>query len=295
LQAFIPQAGAKWGMSAIFNHPAHAAYFVGIMASFAVADLVVQPARADRPLRLQLALLALLGAGLLITNTRAAWLGMLVSIVLVLWLEARTMRARRIATGLLAGLSAAGALLLATYRPLWESFSGKLASYALGVERYILGTYLWNQGIDYRFFAFFAGLQVFADHVVFGVGPGRFGGWVAYEFPSPVYQEYAIPFLGGVLAQSDNFWIHLLAESGLAGFLLFAAALVVLYRGCRRLYRDHPDVEVRRLALGAMLSFVFVVVVGFFAPILEGPPAPYYFWGLAGALLGGAALRAKRP
>jgi glycosyltransferase involved in cell wall biosynthesis len=44
---------------------------------------------------------------------------------------------------------------------------------------------------------------------------------------------------------------------------------------------------VRRLALGAMLTFVFVVVVGFFAPILEGPPAPYCFWGLAGALLGG--------
>jgi len=270
----------KWGMPSLFSHPANAAYFIAFFASFAVAELILYKNRKFRTLLV----LTLLSIGLILSNTRAAWFAWVGSIIIVMFLL-RSRRGIRISVVMFVIFSIGIAILFMTSESVRTSLIHKYTSYVLSIQRYVFGTYQLTTGIDYRFFAFFDGLRILADNFWFGVGPGRYGGWVAYEFNSPIYKEYNVFVLGTSLAQSDNFWIHLLVESGILGFAFFVLILQKIYKGYLQLYHQHPDTLVKRLALGSLISFLFVVIVGFFSPILEGPPIPFYFWGIAGAML----------
>jgi hypothetical protein len=66
-------------------------------------------------------------------------------------------------------------------------------------------------------------IRLLKENLLFGVGPGRYGGSVATIFPSPVYEEYGIrsPKEWAGIIQGDVFYPHLLAELGLIGTIFF--------------------------------------------------------------------------
>lgn len=83
-------------------------------------------------------------------------------------------------------------------------------------------------------------VPIVADHPLLGVGPGRYGGAAADVFGSPVYPEYGTDelFKDPEQLTVDNFWLHLLVESGVLGVAAYVAAalaaLIPIVRVARR-------------------------------------------------------------
>ena len=70
------------------------------------------------------------------------------------------------------------------------------------------------------------GLPIVSDHLLLGVGPGRYGGAVSSIFPSPIYDEYDTGLFR--FRTVHNFWLHLLGESGALGTAVFLALMLGL-------------------------------------------------------------------
>lgn len=70
------------------------------------------------------------------------------------------------------------------------------------------------------------GIPIILDHLLLGVGPGRYGGAAATIIPSPVYEEYDTSLYG--YRTIHNFWQHLLGESGALGTAVFLTLLAGL-------------------------------------------------------------------
>jgi O-antigen ligase len=74
-----------------------------------------------------------------------------------------------------------------------------------------------------------AGLRMFADHPLLGVGISQFGYF--YNF----YQPLGLAGMAETVKLiPNNIYVELLAELGIIGFLMFAAFLVTVYRRLRR-------------------------------------------------------------
>ncbi|MGI8999788.1 MAG: O-antigen ligase family protein [Candidatus Limnocylindria bacterium] len=97
-----------------------------------------------------------------------------------------------------------------------------------------------GRGEDLRTLFVLNALPILDDHPVVGVGPGRYGGAVAHTFPTPIYPEYGtdILFKNPTQRTVDNFWLHLLVEGGIAGFVAFLTAALI------------PALRILRSALG---------------------------------------------
>jgi O-antigen ligase len=129
-------------------------------------------------------------------------------------------------------------------------------------------------------------VPIVLDHPVIGAGPGRYGGAVARDFGSPLYSRYTA---GTVPAGRtvDDFWLHLLAEVGIAGAALFAAAIgagVVAALGAARRVDD-----VRCIVLAGCGALAVVIVIDSVTEmLLEGNTTTFAMWcflGIASSLL----------
>lgn len=80
------------------------------------------------------------------------------------------------------------------------------------------------------------GLPIISDHMLLGVGPGRYGGAAASIIPSPIYDEYDTSLFR--FRTVHNFWLHLLGEAGVLGtatFMVMILGLLIRFvRAARR-------------------------------------------------------------
>jgi putative inorganic carbon (hco3(-)) transporter len=121
---------------------------------------------------------------------------------------------------------------------------------------------------------------VFADHPILGVGPGRF----------PSYYRLYADDVGIRVKQRDreahDLYLHILAENGILGFIVFMGILGItlrdLIRVRRRWLTSRP--EIAAMATGLMLSIVTYMTTGLFLHLSYAR----YFW-LMLALAGAAA------
>jgi O-antigen ligase len=114
-----------------------------------------------------------------------------------------------------------------------------------------------------------AGLRMFADHPVLGVGISQFGYF--YNF----YQPLGLQGMAETVKLiPNNIYVELLAELGIFGFLLFAAFLLGVYRRLRG-----PDL--------APLRWTFITVL--FS--LNGFPTytVMFLWAFFGLAVGASA------
>lgn len=81
-----------------------------------------------------------------------------------------------------------------------------------------------------RFFYINKGFEVFKDYPIAGAGFGSFGGSATLSYGSPIYKYYGIrsDIYGGKYFYSDNQYIQVIAETGVAGVVLFAAFLLAM-------------------------------------------------------------------
>jgi len=130
---------------------------------------------------------------------------------------------------------------------------------------------------------------ILADHPILGVGPGRYGGAVAAWYPTPIYPAYGtnklltyqIGYKKFFHQQTvDNFWLHLVVESGILGTLAFAGLLLVPLLRIARATREGTDGGV------VLTAIVAAGLVGVFSSVttmlLEANAGAFPFWLLLG-------------
>jgi len=136
-----------------------------------------------------------------------------------------------------------------------------------------------RMGGDLRILFAINAVPILRDHPILGVGPGRYGGAVAHNFDTPIYERYDHDRLFWNPAQRtvDNFWLHLLVEAGIVGFIAFLAA--VLIPGLRILHAVRDAIGWRRILLtGAAAATAGMAVNSVTTMLLEANSIGFLFW-----------------
>lgn len=129
-------------------------------------------------------------------------------------------------------------------------------------------------------------LPLIKSHLLFGAGPGRFGGHVALVTHTPLYAQYHLTgFFYGTGNQIDQFWTHLLAESGILGTLVYLSGIVACFLVGRRAYGSAVTPRRRAIILGLMYAIPVTVLISVTSSTLEAGPGATLFWGLMGMLI----------
>jgi O-antigen ligase len=222
----------------------------------------------------------ILAVALLLTYSRGSWLGVVAGLAIVLlFLDQRVF--------LVALAIGAMALGVATYMPrdllvpgdptgaghktpqfdVWDTTQERIS--AVG------------EGRDLRTLFVLNAIPILRDHPLAGVGPGRYGGAVAYDFKSPIYTEYGTAKLLTAQRTVDNFWLHILVETGVLGAAALIAMLVALgYRLVRVAVSSRGGHYI--LAAGALGGAATVTVATGTTMLLEGNTVAFVFWFILG-------------
>jgi len=228
------------------------------------------------------AAIAAVGAALVLSRSRAAWLALIACAVVMIafsYLVIKRARGaiawRRLPLLLLIAVVGGGAALALPNTLNWKSDSPYLET-ARSVVNYREGS---GKG---RLVQYKNSARMSLYHPLLGVGPGN---WAM------VYPEFASrgdPSLGsdGMTANPwpSSDWMTFLSERGPAAFTLLALAMVALLVDAVRTLRVQGDPE-RALAAWALLGAVAVLlVVSTFDAVLLLPAPALIAWGLLGAL-----------
>jgi O-antigen ligase len=225
---------------------------------------------------------ALIGAALVMSRSRAAWLALIVAVLvmapfgLVALRRGRgPLRLRRLALLPVAAALGAGAALVLPNTLDWRSDSPYLDT-AKSVVNYTEGS---GAG---RLVQYGNTLRMSLHHPLLGVGPGN---W-AVEYP-----QFAAP--GDPSLSSDGMtsnpwpssdWMTFLSERGLAAFVVLVLTVLALVADALRGIRAEEDVEDRLRATTLLGTLGVLLVVGSFDAVLLLPVPALAAWALLGAL-----------
>jgi O-antigen ligase len=140
-----------------------------------------------------------------------------------------------------------------------------------------------GEGRDLRTLFILNGIPIVADNPFLGVGPGRYGGAAADIFDTPVYAKYGTDILFSDPSQRtvDDFWLHLLVESGVLGFLAFVG--MILTAVVPMIRATVHDTGRRRVVLTGIVIAAFALVVNSVSTmLLEANSVAFVFWFLLG-------------
>lgn len=267
--------------------------FVAHLSAISLPLLLLTVVRARRATGFFLALLGICvsAAALVLTRSRAGWLGagVVVLVLLLGWLATPSLRRHgrswlRLAAILpLIGSGVTAAVLLPNQLR-WRSDSPYLET-ARRVVDYQGGS---GRGrlIQYR-----NSLEMTLHNPLFGAGPGNWA--VEYADFADNRDPSMDPSEGGATSNPwpSSDWVALLAERGVPAFALLVLAWVALstaaWRGMRTALA--PEEGIAALTLLAMLAGA--AVVGMFDAVLLLAWPAFLFWTAAGALLPPGAAR----
>jgi len=252
-----------------------------------VLIMVTLQARRRRGFVLGTAGIALTVAALVLSRSRAAWLGAAACAVFLaveglgvgrLWAEPVLRRRVRVLGGTaLAGLVLA---LVLPNRLNWRSDSPYLDSLA-GVANYREGS---GRG---RLIQYGNTLDMAADHPVLGVGPGNWPvHYPSYMSPGDPSFDADDPIPTNPWPSSD--WMAMLAERGVPAslLLLLVGGSIALAAWARVRSRPRRPPELGDLTIVATL--IALVVVGAFDAVLLLPAPAFFVWTAIGTLASGA-------
>jgi O-antigen ligase len=249
--------------------------------------LVTVEAKRRQDFMLGAAGVALAAAALVLSRSRAAWLGAAACGIFLaveglwvgrLWADQRL---RRRVTSL-AGL-AVGGLLLALALPNrlnWRSDSPYLDSLA-GVANYKEGS---GRG---RLIQYGNTLEMAVDHPVLGVGPGN---WPVHypKYMSPGDPSFDADDVIPTNPWPSSDWMAMLAERGLPASLLLVSIGASIALGAWMRVRSGARRTPRLGDLTIVATVIAVVVVGAFDAVLLLPTPTYFAWTVIGVLASSA-------
>jgi O-antigen ligase len=284
LSALRGSFGELYRLAAFFGDPNAFAAFLS--ASVPIALFGATGLRTSRGRRIAVAAAFLLVLALWLSFSRGGWLGAVGGFAVAsLIVDHRPLRvgALVVAVALAVALVMPRNLLCPTCedRPdLVGSTFGRISTV--------------GGGQDLRVLFILNGLPIVRDHPLVGVGPGRYGGAAADIYDTPVYDRYATDelFVNPTQRTVDDFWLHIVVESGLLGLAAFLA-MVGAALG--------PIIAAARGAAwgrGVALAGISGAVIGLAinavtTMLLEANSVAFLFWFLLG--VGSQLARAPDP
>jgi len=282
LTGVVGRSGEDVRIGSIVRDPNIFGSLIGLTLPFSVFAITRLPSRSHR--RIAIGVTFLLTLALLLTYSRGSWLGVGGGLVVVaLFFERRALLAFTV-IGLLA-LGTAYVIPRELIRPPPaadvtveepEPFN------PLGSTFDRVGAIA--EGRDLRWMFLMNAMPILADHPLVGVGPGRYGGAAAWNFATPVYAEYGTDeFWPAWYRQRtvDNFWLHIVVETGIVGAAALVAAIAAitlpLIRSARRARGGHFVVAAGVLGAAATLCLSSTTTM-----LLEGNTVAFLFWFLLG-------------
>jgi len=224
--------------------------FAGYLGTALPLALVVALLLARDPLgRWAQAAGALLAAGVLLSFSRGAWLG--VACAAAVMLAVASARSRRWLVPLGAALlliTVVGALglLPATIAERMNVVAEYFGPF--DVRKVELNSENWS--VVERMAHWQAAWEMFLDHPWLGIGPGNY---------STVYEQYFLPGWLEPLGHAHNYYLNLAAEVGLLGLSGYLLALALAFRAAIRGLRA-ADPFWRTVALGTLGSLVAIAL-----------------------------------
>jgi O-antigen ligase len=273
LSALRGRSGEAYRLAAFFGDPNVFAAFLSGAIPFALFGTT--GLRTTRSRRIALAAAFMLVLALWLSFSRGGWLGAVGGFgIAAVIIDHRALRigAVVVVVALLVALVMPRNLLCATCQDRPD-----LVGSTLGRIDKVGG------GRDLRVLFVLNGLPIVRDHPLLGVGPGRYGGAAADIFGTPVYATYGTDDLFTDPSQRtvDDFWLHLLVESGLLGVAVFLAMVAAALRPIIRAAR--ATASWRRVALAGISGAVISLSInGFTTMLLEANSVAFLFWFLLG-------------
>jgi len=269
--------------------------FLAHLIAIGAPVLLLGLAEAGGPRRVILAAvgLGLMLTTLVLTRSRASWLGMMVSwgVMLIGWLIAgyggrEIVPPRRLRAGVLALLLGVIAALALPNGLSWRSDSPyrdtvrDLTNYREGSGR--------GRLIQYRNSARLVGMDP-----VFGTGPGN------WPVKYPLVTTRGDPSYAGSDPMPTNpwpssDWVAMLSERGLIAVLLLLAGFAAMGVTAMRRLR-HPDPALARRAIALLGVLAATIVTGAFDAVLLLAPPAILVWASAGLLLPETGLAGSLP
>jgi O-antigen ligase len=272
--------GEEVRLASVFGDPNVFGAFLVIAVPFAVLGAARLPGRRLRWLCGAIAFVLLLA--LWLSFSRGAWIALILGVGTVLALVDR----RALVIGLLLAVTSFGTAVVMP-RNLLVPDQRRPNIIDSTVDRFgAIGI----QG-DLRTLFVIQSIPVIRDHPLLGVGPGRFGGAVASNYGTPIYDDYGFRDLFWRPTQRtvDNFWLHLLVETGILGALAFLAAALI--PGARILNAARRSLGWRRILLGGVAAALAGMAVSSGSTmLLEANSIGFAFWFVLG--IGSLAVRA---
>lgn len=230
--------------------------FLGISTLSAISNLIFSSSKVEKAL--VLASLPILVSAMILSQTRAWLLGLMLALFLLFLQVRRDPRAVRFAF-LLAAIAIVVFVLLSA-----DFFSGHQANLITsGVSRAFetgiikgetLGRYV---SILMRIFVWVHCFSIYLQNPIFGFGIGnlRIRNYFTGELGSP-YEE-------GV-GYIDNHWLNVLYETGILGVVGWIWLAVVVYKACRQLMKVSIDPEWKQISITLAGSMLILLVGGMF-------------------------------
>jgi O-antigen ligase len=244
-----------------FGHPNVLAFYL------VLAILVLLGARNAFP-RVRYShpiILVILSITLLLTQTRGAWLGLLVGLGF-----AGVVRYRQ---ALIIGL-----LCVVTVGFLLPAAQGTLAGTSLDLNRApIIGNLLQRQlntsSLDWRLDVWREMQHRFLERPVFGFGLGAFPSLRQFQV-FDIYDQ-------GIGAHND--YLRLLIELGISGVILYTLLLVSMYRNLRQTISHYSQTLFSTVPLFLVAFFLAFLVMSYFDNLLQATPVMWAWFILLGA------------
>jgi hypothetical protein len=235
------------------------------------------------------AFMVVAGAGLLLTSSRASWIGAAVGIFVAGVMVARDRRVWMFFVS-----SAVALVFYFLGFALTTSNALQITEKTnMSFQERVFEAVSWRswqnsyEGYGRIFFIINTPLRVVANYPLFGVGLGNYGGGVAAAMLNDAYYDrLALPFgVANVYGQIDNGWMSIWGESGTLGLICWLAFFYVLFQTGLTLHQKGKDGLAHTLGLGFCALSPAIAVIGFFGPYFEFRALMFYFWLLAGLMM----------
>lgn len=223
-------------------------------------------------------ILIILGIGIFLSVARQAWISVFLAVFIFSFFLPLKVRLRSYAIGVIISF-----MLCFYFYSAYQTFTDTKQFYTLqdstALDRFLLlftPKYVQDSMENGRLYYIIKSFEVLDDHAWLGVGPGRYGGWVATSvWKSPIYEEYGINIYYG---QVDTGWMSIWVENGTVGLMLFLLILGTFARYSLRLYRYSGDSFIRGLGLGYLILILITCWLGIVGPIFELHSWAAFFW-----------------
>lgn len=135
-----------------------------------------------------------------------------------------------------------------------------------------------------RLFLLKAGIKIAKDYFPLGAGFGTFSGGINQKFYSPLFYKYRLNYISGLSESTrnfinDTFWPHILAETGVLGFICYVWIIVIFFLICLKAIKYFFDQDKLIFSIASTMILILGLVESTKATFFEISLWAFFYFG----------------